>query len=110
MGKEFTDWGIKQKISMAERVGKIIKFMNETACVHVQERELIAYCKMYPLIVKGDTKFNEYLKTVGIPALTILGQGRWYRDTITDLGFALSGGTGKAQTEDTSKILDVKPK
>lgn len=108
---KFPDWrDTSKKIAMSERVGKILKFMQETACVHVEERELIAWCEVYPLIVPEDKDFIKFLKEVVKPVFVKVGQGRWYRDTITDLGFALSGKESDKKQEDTSKILDVEIK
>lgn len=107
MSKGFPDWrDTGKKIAMSERVGKILKFMQEIACVHVEERELIAWCEVYPLIVPEDKDFIEFLKEVVKPVFVKVGQARWYRDTITDLGFALSLKKGKSQDEDTSNLLD----
>lgn len=95
---------------MSERVGKEEETLRDTACIHVVERELIGFCKAYPLIVPEDKEFNKYLKEVAIPVLTIIGRSRWYRDQITDLGLALSMSESKTQTQDTKNILKAKVK
>lgn len=102
------EWETKTKIAMGERVGAIEQFlfMQETAMVHLNERELIAWCKAYPLICPEDKDFNEFLEKVGIPVLTLVGRGKWYRDTITDLSLALSAKTKRKDAEDTGKILE----
>lgn len=47
------------------------------------------------------------LEKVVKPVMLKVGRARWYRDTITDLGFALaSEEKGDKQTEDASKILE----
>lgn len=103
----FPEWRLtKQKISMSEKVGRILGFMKDTACVHVEQREEIAFCEIYKLINPDDKGFNEFLDGVAIPALVKLGQGRWYRDTITDLGFALSGRKVSRVEEDAKGILE----
>jgi len=108
--RDFPDWDTAKKISMSERVGKEEETLRETACVHVEERELIGFCKAYPLIVPEDEKFNKFLKEVAIPVLTIIGRSRWYRDQITDLGLALSLSEKPTQKSDTKNILKAKVK
>ena len=102
------EWETKTKIAMGERVGAIKQFlfMQETAMVHLDERELIAYCKAYPLICPEDKEFNAFLEKVGIPVLTLVGRGKWYRDTITDLSLALSSKKRRDDTEDAGDILE----
>jgi len=108
MSGKFPEWRMTgQKIAMSEKVGKLLKFMQETACVHVQEREMIAMCEVYGLINPDDKEFNEYLEKVIKPSLIKVGQSRWYRDTITDLGFALSARDTTKREEDTTSILEV---
>jgi hypothetical protein len=109
----FGDWReIKQKIAMSERVGKREEFksLQETACVHLEEREQIGYIRAFNIICgeDGDKDFKEFLEKKGIPALVEIGRGRWYRDTITDLGLALSSGKTESTTEDAEGILDAK--
>lgn len=100
------EWKTRTKISMSERVGKILKEIQATACVHVEEREIIAWCKIYGIISPEDEEFIQFLNEVAIPAFTELGRQRWYRDTITDLGLALSGESKTPLTEDTRDILE----
>lgn len=100
------EWQTKAKISMAEKVGKVLGELQETACVHIEEREIIAYCKIYMFLNPEDKEFNEFLKELAIPSFIELGRQRWYRDTITDLGLALSGKRSGTQTEDTGDILE----
>jgi len=103
----FPEWRLtKQKISMSEKVGRILAFMKDTACVHVEQREEIAFCEIYKLINPDDMDFAKFLDGVAIPALVKLGQARWYRDTITDLGFALSGRKVSRVMEDVKGILE----
>lgn len=102
------EWQTRAKISMSERAGKILKELQETACVHVEEREVIAWCKIYMLINPEDTEMKEFMENIAILAFTELGRQRWYRDTITDLGLALSKGSGKGVTSDAKDILDAK--
>lgn len=107
-----TEWNWKdtgQKVAMGEQVGKILKFLQETACIHVEEREYISIMKMYVDLFPEDKKFIEYLKTRAIPAFKHLGYGKWYRDVITDLALALSAKgakDGKTRTS-TKKILSA---
>lgn len=107
----FPDWRqIKEKTAMAEKVGRIkeFAFMKETAMVHIEEREIIAWCYIYELINPEDKEFIDYLKKTVIPALTKLGRSRWYRDTLTDLAFALSARKRKGKTHDVKDVLDAK--
>jgi len=92
---------------MSEKAGRTMPFMKETACMHVEEREMLAWVESYGLICPEDEKFKEWLEKVAKPVLMKVGRSRWYRDTITDLGFALASREKTPQTEDTSKILDV---
>lgn len=100
------EWQTKQKISMSQRAGKILKELQQTACVHVEEREVIAWCKIYMRINPEDKEMKEFFEKVIIPAFTELGRQRWYRDQITDLGLALSGKPSTTQTEDAEHILE----
>lgn len=90
---------------MSEKAGRYLPFMKETACVHVEEREMIAWIKAYPLICPIDKNFNKFLMEVVNPVLMKVGRARWYRDTITDLGFALASRGKDTTTEDTKNIL-----
>lgn len=98
----------KQRIAMAEKVGRIkdFKFMAKTSLIHVEERETIGICEVYKIINPGDTAFLQYLDKVVIPSLTAIGRARWFRDTITDLAFALSNRTTQGGTGDLGDILN----
>lgn len=104
------EWETRTKIAMGERVGalKQFLFMQETAMVHLEERELIAYCKAYPLIFTEDKEFNDFLQETAIPVLILIGRGKWYRDTITDLSLALSSKKRRDDAEDAKDILEEK--
>lgn len=93
---------------MGEKVGKIeeFKFFKDTACVHMEEREFIAFCEIYALFNPEDKEFNEELTELYIPALTKWGHSKWYRDTLTDLAFALSSKKRRDQSEDASNLLE----
>ena len=101
------EWETARKIAMGERVGGLDDFkdMQENACVHVEERELIAWCKVFPLIFPKEKEFNKFLKETAIPALKIVGRGKWYRDTLTDLALALSSKQKGKDAEDTGDVL-----
>ena len=107
-----TEWNWKdtgQKIAMGEQVGKILKNLQETACIHVEEREYIAIMRMYIELFPEDEKFIKYLTERAIPAFKHLGYGKWYRDVITDLALALSARDkkdGKTRSS-TKKILSA---
>lgn len=90
---------------MGERVGKILPFLAETACVHVEEREMAAWCEVYALMFPNDKEFIDWLRKVAKPAIIKLGQGKWYRDTVTDLALGLSRGKTAKKTESTEDIL-----
>lgn len=105
---ESWDWkDTSEKISMGERVGKYLTSLQETACVHIQERELIAYLKMYKILFPEDTDFIEEIEKRFIPAVLELGYGRWYRDVITDLALALSLNTRQDRSKVSAKSLDL---
>lgn len=100
------DWReSRHKISMGERVGKLIPFLKQTACIHLNERELIAWLKIYALLNPQEIEFNKWLEKTAIPAFQYLGWGNWYRDTITDLALALS--RGKASDKAIQDMKDV---
>jgi len=105
-----SDWDTRKKISMSERLGNVTKLKSlvETACVHVEQREFIAWCKIFLRIKKAPKKlsFEEFLETIIIPSFKELGHAKWYRDIITDLGLALSLKKREAQSEDTGDILE----
>jgi len=106
--KGFPDWRLTQrKIAMSEKVGKLLEFMQETACVHVKEREVIGWLDAYGMINPEDEDFKKFLKEVAKPVLIRVGRAKWYRDTITDLGFALSAKEATTTEEDVSKVLDA---
>jgi len=108
LSSKFSDWrDVAKKVSMSEKAGRTMPFMKETACVHVEEREMLAWIQAYPLISPEDNDFIEFLEKVVKPVLMKVGRARWYRDTITDLGFALASRKKKDDSEDTGKILDV---
>jgi len=102
------EWEIKKKIAMGQRVGGIkdYEFMQETAMVHLNERELIAYAKGFKILFPHAKGFIKFLEEKAIPVLTIIGRGRWYRDTITDLSLALSKGERGQDREDTRDVLE----
>lgn len=107
MSSKFSDWrDIQKKMSMSEKAGRSMPFMKETACVHVEEREMIAWVESYVLLNPEDKKFVEWLMKVVKPVLMKVGRARWYRDTITDLGFALASKEKTTDTEDTKDILE----
>lgn len=105
----FSDWReTSKKISMSEKAGRMKQFKKlvETACVHIDERELIAWCMAYGRICPEDKEFRKFLKKIAIPVLTEVGRARWYRSEVTDLGLALSMRKKSKQDQDTSKMLD----
>lgn len=104
------EWDIKKKIAMGERVGGLTEylFMQETAMVHLEEREFIAYCKGFGILFPQAKRFIKFLEEKAIPVLTVIGRGRWYRDTITDLALALSKSGKKIDSQDAVDILEEK--
>lgn len=117
MGKaknESWDWrDTGEKVSMSEKVGKILSSLKDTACVHMTEREAIAMLKFFDAVVpegersKDDEEFFTWLNKDIIPALQELGYARWYRDVITDLGLALSGAKKDDKGKVSAKSLDI---
>ena len=107
--KPFADWDLKHKASMGEKVGKIVEELAETACVHIEERELIGWVRSFETMIPPEHEaFKLYLEEFVVNMLLRVGRQKWYRDTITDLGLALSKGSKDSQTEDTSKVLELK--
>jgi len=107
--RDFLDWRTtQQKIAMGEKVGRLKEFkdLQETACVHLEERELVAYIGVYELVNPEDKEFIKFLKEVAKPALIKIGRQRWYRDTITDLSLALSYKERSTRTEDAKDSLE----
>lgn len=94
-----------EKISMGERVGKNLKSLQETACIHIQERETIAYLKMYIALFPEDKEFIKFIESQIIPAFKELGWAKWYRDVITDLALALSLKPRKDKSKVSAKGL-----
>jgi len=74
--------------------------------VHLNERELIAWCHAFKILFPEAKGFNEFLEVKAIPALTKIGLGRWYRDQITDLSLALSGKKKTDNVQDTKDVLE----
>ena len=101
--KEWADWkDTGEKVAMGERVGRILSDLQETACIHVEQREQIAFARMYSKLCPEDKEFNEFLEKQAIPALKVLGYNRFYRDVITDLALAL--GRNKRQSKVRQKF------
>jgi len=61
-------------------------FFSLTACMDMEDREYIAYCEIYKLLFPKDKEFNVFLNNVVIPAFQRIGNARWMRTEITDLG------------------------
>ncbi len=102
------DWVIKKKTAMGQQVGglKDFKDMSDTALIHVEERELLAWSSCYPMICPKDKKFNKFLQEIAIPILKRVGRARWYRDIITDLSLALSSSRKGDEREDVANLLE----
>jgi len=98
----------EKKIAMGERVGALEQFslLRQTACVHLNEREIIGYCHAFKKLFPDAKDFNQFLEGKAIPALIDIGLGRWYRDQITDLSLALSGKKKTDNVQDTKDILE----
>jgi len=103
-----SEWEIKKKTGMGQQLGGIKEFkdLQESACVHVQERELIAYCRAFKILFPKAKEFNEFLEKKAKPALIAIGRGRWYRDVLTDLSLALSVRGDTRAREDVSKLVE----
>jgi len=103
-----SEWEVKKKTGMGQQVGGLDQFkdMQESACVHVQERELIAYGRAFKILFPQAEKFNQFLDEKAIPALQVIGRGRWYRDVLTDLSLALSVRGDTRAREDVSKLVE----
>ena len=107
--KGYADWrGEKQKVSMSEDIGVLERFkdLQESACVHVEERELIAWCHAYGIINPQDKGFKDFLEKIAIPVLVRVGRAKWYRSEVSDLGLALSTRKRVSKSEDTGKVLE----
>lgn len=106
--KEFNWQDTGEKISMGEKVGKFLTDLRDTACLHIDEREIISIMKMYITMFPDDKEFNSFLTTRAIPAFKQLGFGKWYRDVITDLALALASKKEKKDSRVSAKnILTV---
>jgi len=103
-----SEWEVKKKTGMGQQLGGLKEFkdMQESACVHVQERELIGYARAFQVLFPDVKKFNEFLNTKVIPALTKIGRSRWYRDVLTDLSLGLSVRGDTRAREDVSKLVE----
>jgi len=103
-----SEWEIKKKTGMGQQVGGLTEFkdMQESACVHVQEREQIGYARAFQVLFPDVEKFNEFLEKKAIPALIKIGRSRWYRDVLTDLSLALSVRGDTRAREDVSKLVE----
>lgn len=106
------EWTFRKKTAMGQQVGVLPLYqdLKETACVHVDQRELIAWCKAFPTLFPAENQeekdFAEFLTKQAIPTLQAVGRARWYRDIITDLALALSSKDKGATSEDVGKLLD----
>ena len=106
--KGYSDWrSVQEKISMSEKIGALKQFkdLQESACVHVEQRELIAWCHAYGIINPQDKGFKDFLEKIAIPVLVRVGRAKWYRSEVSDLGLAMSTRKRVSKTEDTRDVL-----
>ena len=104
MPKKIPDFMWKEYRAMSTRVGKIIPFLQQTACMNREEREIIAWCKVFKILFPQVEDFNKFLEEKAIPAMIVLGQANWERDVVTDLGLAES--KQKRKTENVKETLE----
>lgn len=75
---------------LSQRIAKLEPFLNETACLNPQEREIIGYCKAYISIYGEEDPLSVAFKERFIPALRYIGFAKWRRTELTDLGFKIA--------------------
>lgn len=95
--------------AMSVDVGRISEFafMKDSACMNVEERKLLAYCKVAREFFEDDA-FTEFIDKFATPLLTKLGRAKWGRDVVTDLGFALAT-KPDMRKKLGEKLLEFKP-
>ena len=93
--------------AMSVDVGRLIPFLQETSCMNVDERKMIALCEIAKKMFEGHKKFVSFLDEFAKPFFQYMGWAKWNRDIVSDLGFALSKRKGKRK--DLSKVFDWKP-
>lgn len=82
---------------LSQKVAKFDKFLSLTACLNIEERELIGYCRAFTKLFPANKEFNEFLEKKIIPAFVVIGQSKWFRSELTDLGFKLSDKNTKSE-------------
>lgn len=96
---------------LSQRVVNIEKFFSLTACMNLEEREIIGLIYAYDELTK-DPKvkdpFNDFLMNKVVPALQKIGRSKWGRTELTDLGFMLGDKDTKTSTvkEELRNILN----
>lgn len=96
--------------AMSVDVGRLIPFMTETACMNPKERELLAHIEGFKIFfgeVPEMETFIEFLDDRVKPYFVKLGQAKWLRDVVSDLGFAKA--LQRARKEKIDKIFDYDP-
>ena len=93
--------------AMSVDVGKLIPFLKETACMNAEERVNLALCRVAQIVFEEDKEFCDFIEEIPVPFFKYTGQGKWGRDVVTDLGFALAG--QKLKRQDVSQILKFDP-
>ena len=102
MSKRVPDFLYQAQRLLGQEIGKIEPFLAETSCMNYNERELVAYCKVYGILFPDDKEFIKFLEKEAIPVLQKIGYAKWLRTELTDL--ALKKGI-KRKTQDVSKVL-----
>jgi len=88
---------------LGQRVGKKNKFLQKTACMDQQTRELIASIEFVKTV--GNDEDRKELEEIE-PYFEMLGYARWQRDVISDFALFLGIseiGKKKAYTRDGSR-------
>lgn len=80
------------------------KFFRLTACMDMENRENIAYCEIYKIMFPQDKELIAFIDKVIIPAFQRIGNARWLRTEITDLGLIIGE---EREGEDLSYLVKI---
>lgn len=75
---------------LSQRLANVDPDYKDSACLHPDEAEMIGFIKAYVILEKeSDPKFCTWLETKALPAIRKIGEARWPRSELTNLGLRI---------------------
>lgn len=108
MPKKFADILFEKEGAMGIKVGKLIGFLKDTACMNREEREIIGLLEYMKELFKNDKNFSKFIDQIVKPFFVKQGHAKWKRDVVTDLALAMS--RRRERKEKSDQIIDFTPK